>query len=48
MAISAEPTPFGFCIDDRALLNIVTYKQFNQISRLKLYIDEGKDFLKKS
>ena len=46
MAIPAEPTPFGFCIDNQALLNIVTHKHFNQISRLKLHIDGGKDFFK--
>ena len=46
MAIPAELTPFGFCIDNQALLNIVTHKQFNQISRLKLHIDGGKDFFK--
>ena len=46
MTIPAEPTPFGFCINNQALSNIVTHKQFNQISRLKLHIDGGKDFLK--
>ena len=46
MSIPAEPTPFGFCIDNQALSNIVTHKQFNQISRLKLHIDGGEDFLK--
>ena len=41
MTIPAEPTPFGFCTDNQGLLNIVTHKQFNQISRLTLHIDEA-------
>ena len=46
MTSPAEPTPFDFGIDNQALLNIVTLKQFSQISHLKLHIDVGKDFLK--
>ena len=48
MSISPEPTPFVFCTDDERLLNIITHNQWNKISRLKLQIDGGKDFLKMS
>ena len=46
MIIPPEPTLFGFCIDNGALLNIVIHNQLNRISRLKLHIDGGKYFLK--
>ena len=45
-SITLEPTPFGFCLDIEQLLNIVTYNQAKQISRLKLQVDEEKEFLK--
>ena len=48
MTIPPKLTSFGFCIDNGALLNIVTHNQTNRISRLKLHIDGGKDFLKTS
>ena len=45
-SITLEPTPFGFCLDIEQPLNIVTYNQAKQISRLKLQVDEEKEFLK--
>ena len=43
-----QPTPFGCCIDINHLLNIITHSQSDCISRLKLQVDGGKDFLKMS
>ena len=43
-----QPTPFGCCIDINRLLNIITHSQSDCISRLKLQVDGGKDFLKMS
>ena len=43
-----QPTPFGCCIDINNLLNIIIHSQPDSISRLKLQVDGGKDFLKMS
>ena len=42
------PTPFGFCTDIEHLLNIITHNQSDKVSRLKLQIDGGREFLKMS
>ena len=42
-----QPTPFRCCIDINHL-NIITHSQSDCISRLKLQVDGGKDFLKMS
>ncbi|EER07242.1 hypothetical protein Pmar_PMAR020401 [Perkinsus marinus ATCC 50983] len=46
----SEPTstPFAFCTDINALLNIVTADEANRITRLKLQFDGGQQFLKLS
>ena len=43
-----ELVPMGICTDVERLLNIITYKQSNRISRLKVQLDGGKQFLKLS
>ena len=43
-----ELVPMGICTDVERLLNIITYKQWNRISRLKVQLDGGKQFLKLS
>ena len=46
MTIPPEPTLFGFCIDNGALLNFITHNKFNRIPRLILHIDGRKHFLR--
>ena len=41
-----ELTPIGICTDIERLLNIITNEQSNRISRLKVQLDGGKQFLK--
>ena len=41
-----QPIPFRFCTDNKYLLNIITHNQSDRISRLKLQVDGGIDFLK--
>ncbi|KAF4648560.1 hypothetical protein FOL47_003077, partial [Perkinsus chesapeaki] len=41
-------TPFGLCMDVRALLNVVTDGDADCISRLKFQLDGGRQFLKLS
>ena len=43
-----ELTPIGVCTDVEKLLNIITHGQSNRISRLKVQLDGGKQFLKMS
>ena len=45
-SIKPVPTPFEFCLDIHRLLNMVTYSQSESITRLKLQLDGGHQFLK--